>query len=147
MKNKKIKQFLFRDWYLCGGEYIRKGCRKVNVVEILYTQIWKWKNETWYMLKLFQEWRKGCLGGDKEEWGRGWIQLWYIVRTFVNVTMYPRYNNNIIKKIKIVIFLLYLCLLLWFACVFIIIWIWIPICYARALSEHGCWVWTLLGSF
>jgi hypothetical protein len=27
----------------------------------------------------------------------GWIQLWSIVRTFVNVTMYPQYNNNIMK--------------------------------------------------
>jgi hypothetical protein len=28
----------------------------------------------------------------------GWIQLWYIVRISVNVTMYPKYNN---KKLKI----------------------------------------------
>jgi hypothetical protein len=33
-------------------------------------------------------------GGDKGEWWRGWIQLLYIVRTFVNVTLYPQYNNN-----------------------------------------------------
>jgi hypothetical protein len=26
---------------------------------------------------------------DKGEWWREWIQLWYIVRTFVNATMYP----------------------------------------------------------
>jgi hypothetical protein len=41
------------------------------------------------MLELFQEW------GSKEQW-RGSIQLYYIVRTFVNVTMYPQYSNNII---------------------------------------------------
>jgi hypothetical protein len=29
---------------------------------------------------------------------REWIQLWYIVRSFVNATMYPQYNNNMIKK-------------------------------------------------
>jgi hypothetical protein len=40
-------------------------------------------------LKLFQEW------GNKGEWWRGWIQLWYTVRTFVNA---PQYNSNIIKK-------------------------------------------------
>jgi hypothetical protein len=34
--------------------------------------------------------------GDKGEWWRGWIQLWYVVRTFVNITMYPQYNNNMI---------------------------------------------------
>jgi hypothetical protein len=31
-------------------------------------------------------------GGDEGEWWRGWIQvwyIWYIVRTFVNVTTYP----------------------------------------------------------
>jgi hypothetical protein len=35
---------------------------------------------------------------EKWAWWRRWIQLWYIVTTFVNVTMYPKYNNNIIKK-------------------------------------------------
>jgi hypothetical protein len=27
------------------GEDIRKGYRKVNMVEMLYTHVWKWKNE------------------------------------------------------------------------------------------------------
>jgi hypothetical protein len=35
---------------------------------------------------------------DKGEWWRGWIQLWYTVRTFVNVTMCLLHNNN--KKIQ-----------------------------------------------
>jgi hypothetical protein len=30
----------------------------------------------------------------------GIIQLWYIVRTLVNVTMYPQYHNNMIIKKK-----------------------------------------------
>jgi hypothetical protein len=34
---------------------------------------------------------------NKGEWWNGWVQLWYIVRTFINVTMYPKYNNMIIK--------------------------------------------------
>jgi hypothetical protein len=38
-------------------------------------------------------------GGIKENDG-GWIQLWCIVTTFINVTMYPKYNNNMIIKIK-----------------------------------------------
>jgi hypothetical protein len=32
--------------------------------------------------------------------GGGWIQLWYIVRSFVNVTVYPQYSNNMILKIN-----------------------------------------------
>jgi hypothetical protein len=35
-------------------------------------------------------------GKNKGEWWRGWIQLeyiWYILRTFVNGTMYPQHNN------------------------------------------------------
>jgi hypothetical protein len=33
--------------------------------------------------------------GDKREWWRGWIQLWNVARTFVNVTMcYQHYNNK-----------------------------------------------------
>jgi hypothetical protein len=50
------------------------------------------QTEKWYLLKLFQEW-----GKDKGEWWRGWIQMWYIwyiVRTFVNATMYPQHNNK-----------------------------------------------------
>jgi hypothetical protein len=33
-------------------------------------------------------------GENKGEWWRGWIRLWYIVTTFVNVTMHTQYNNN-----------------------------------------------------
>jgi hypothetical protein len=36
--------------------------------------------------------------GDTGEWWRGWIELWYSVRTFVSVTVCPQYNNNIMKK-------------------------------------------------
>jgi hypothetical protein len=35
-------------------------------------------------------------GRTKGEWWREWIQLWYIVRTSVNTTMYP--STRIIKK-------------------------------------------------
>jgi hypothetical protein len=27
------------------GEDLRKGCRKVNIMEILRTRIWKWKEK------------------------------------------------------------------------------------------------------
>jgi hypothetical protein len=33
-------------------------------------------------------------GEDKGEEWRERIPLCYIVRTFINVTMYPQYNNN-----------------------------------------------------
>jgi hypothetical protein len=29
-------------------------------------------------------------GMDKGEWLKGWIQLWYIVRTFASVKIYPQ---------------------------------------------------------
>jgi hypothetical protein len=52
------------------------------------------KMEKWDLLKLFQEW-----GGGKGEWWSGWIKLIHGVSMFVNVTMYPQYNNNIIKHV------------------------------------------------
>jgi hypothetical protein len=39
-------------------------------------------------------------GVDKEEWWRGWIQIWFMVRTFVNVTLCPQYNHNMIIKMS-----------------------------------------------
>jgi hypothetical protein len=36
-------------------------------------------------------------GGGIKENDRG-VNLRYVVRTFVNVTMYPQYNNNMIIK-------------------------------------------------
>jgi hypothetical protein len=39
-------------------------------------------------------------GGDKEEWWREWIQLWYILRTLVKIAMYPQYNNNKKKNVE-----------------------------------------------
>jgi hypothetical protein len=41
----------------------------------------------------------GIWGGEiKENDGGGGIQLWYIVRTLVNVTVYTQYHNNMIIK-------------------------------------------------
>jgi hypothetical protein len=50
--------------------------------------------EKWDLLKLFQEWEEG----DKAEWLRGWIQLWYIIKTFITIPIYSQYNNNKLKK-------------------------------------------------
>jgi hypothetical protein len=33
-------------------------------------------------------------GGGQRRMMEGWIQLWYSVRNFVNITMYPQHNNN-----------------------------------------------------
>jgi hypothetical protein len=42
------------------------------------------------------------MGGGKGEWWRGWNHLWYILRDFVNVTMYLQYNNSKkYRKIKL----------------------------------------------
>jgi hypothetical protein len=57
-----------------------KGDRRVNMVQIQY------KNDT-------------CWNCSKNR-GEGWIQvwcIWYIVRTFVNTTMYPQPRNTIKK--------------------------------------------------
>jgi hypothetical protein len=34
-------------------------------------------------------------GEDKGEWWVGWIQPWYFVSTFVNITMHLQYSNII----------------------------------------------------
>jgi hypothetical protein len=39
------------------GEDIRKVCGWVNMMEILRTHVWKWKNETW--------WNYSRNGGEK----------------------------------------------------------------------------------
>jgi hypothetical protein len=40
-------------------------------------------------------------GRDRGEWWRAeWIQLQYIARIFVNVTLYLQYNNNKSKILK-----------------------------------------------
>jgi hypothetical protein len=44
-----------------GREDGGKGCRRMNMVQILCTHVCKWKNDT--LIKLFQEW-----GRDKGEW-------------------------------------------------------------------------------
>jgi hypothetical protein len=76
-----------------GGD-IRKGIWRVNMLEIFCTHVCKLKNKTC--------WNYPRNGGrdDKGEWWRGWIQLWYVVRTSVNVTMYSQYNNNKNKVLK-----------------------------------------------
>jgi hypothetical protein len=53
------------------------------MVEILCIHVWKWKNEAY--------WNYSKNGG--ENGGGGEL---YVVSTFVHVTMYPQYNNNII---------------------------------------------------
>jgi hypothetical protein len=84
--NRTVKQVLCRGWYQWEGKDVRKGCRRLNMVEILCTHIWKRKNKTFESIPGMGEGRESR------------IQLWYIVKTFVNVTMYPQYNKNITKR-------------------------------------------------
>jgi hypothetical protein len=74
------------------GEDIRKVFRRVNVVEILCTYVWKWKNEIC--------WNYSGMGRNGE---------WKIMIEGVNLTMMyctnfckchhvPQYNNNMILK-------------------------------------------------
>jgi hypothetical protein len=84
-ENWKVKQVLFGT---SGMEDVRKECRKMNIVEILGAYVWKWKNETcWNCSKNGERRMKENDGGEG-------TQLWYIVRTLVNVTIYPPSNNN-----------------------------------------------------
>jgi hypothetical protein len=53
--------------------------------------------------KLYTKWRKVSpeMGRDKGKWWRRWIQvwyIWYIVRTFVNATVYPYPAQNNLKR-------------------------------------------------
>jgi hypothetical protein len=43
----KAKQVLSGDWYQWEGGVIKKGCRRMNMVEILCTCVYKWKSETY----------------------------------------------------------------------------------------------------
>jgi hypothetical protein len=57
-------------------------------------------NGKWDLLKPFHEWGMG----NKGEWWRGITQLWYnwyIVRTFVNDTMYPHPTQFLKSNIKL----------------------------------------------
>jgi hypothetical protein len=61
-------------------------------VEILYTHIQKWKNETCWSYS----WNAG---GELKENNTGG-EFNYDIRSFVNVTVYPQYKNMIIKTKK-----------------------------------------------
>jgi hypothetical protein len=72
-------------------EDIRKGCRRMNVVDY-YVSMY----ENGKMKPVETVPRKGG-GGVKENDGGGKFN-YDTVRTFVNVTMYPQCNNMIRKK-------------------------------------------------
>jgi hypothetical protein len=47
-ENKRVEQIL-PEWggrLILVGEDVEKGCGRANVVELLYTHVCKWKNET-----------------------------------------------------------------------------------------------------
>jgi hypothetical protein len=74
-----------------------KRCGRVNIMQIVCTQVCKWKSETW--------WNYSRNGGreKKGQWWRGWIQvwhIWYIVKTFANATVYPHPAQKKKKKLE-----------------------------------------------
>jgi hypothetical protein len=76
------------DGYWWEDENIRKRSQRVNMVQIFCIHMCKWKKrETCWNYS--RNWGRR----DKGEWWREWIQLWYILRNFVNVTMYLQHNN------------------------------------------------------
>jgi hypothetical protein len=42
-ENKRAEQVLCGGWYQGDGEEVRKGCKRVNMVQIPCTHICKWK--------------------------------------------------------------------------------------------------------
>jgi hypothetical protein len=46
-ENRKVKQVLSGGWHQWEGEDVRKGCRRVNMVEYYVLMYEKWKNETY----------------------------------------------------------------------------------------------------
>jgi hypothetical protein len=68
-------------------EYVGRRCRRVNMVQILCAYLCSWKNETCWNYS-----RNGVRGIQENDGGVN--SIWYIVRTFVNVTMYSQHNNN-----------------------------------------------------
>jgi hypothetical protein len=91
MENRKVKWVLSGGWHQWEGEDIRKGCRR-----------WIWWKYYILCMKMKKEtccnYSKNRRRRNKGERWRGWIQFWYIVRTFVNVTMYP--HTTVRKKKK-----------------------------------------------
>jgi hypothetical protein len=74
-----------------GGWYQWKGgghLERVKEGEYYVLMNENGKNETC--------WNSSGMGvrEDKGKWWRGWIKLWYIIGTFVNVTMYLQCNNK-----------------------------------------------------
>jgi hypothetical protein len=46
MENRRAEQVLSGEFVPVGGGGVGKGCRRVNMVQILCTHVCKWKNET-----------------------------------------------------------------------------------------------------
>jgi hypothetical protein len=75
--------------------YIKKMAFLFKIVIHLFpcdSSMYLWMNLNWFISSIWNYPRNGGEGVEGE-W-RGWIQLWHIVRTFVNVTMYPQHNNK-----------------------------------------------------
>jgi hypothetical protein len=71
------------------GENTWKGCGKLNIVEILCAHVCKWKNVTcWnYSKNVGEEEKRRMMEGVNSV-------EWYIVRNFVTIMIYSKYNNN-----------------------------------------------------
>jgi hypothetical protein len=73
------------------GEGYKESVKEGEYGGILCTQVCKWKNETC--------WNSSRNGGRITKTMEGWLQLWYIIPSFVNVTIYLKYKNKR-KRIK-----------------------------------------------
>jgi hypothetical protein len=84
-QDRNENQVLSRDWYQC-----KRGGYKERVWEGKYSgnimYLWMQMENHMRSVETVQEWGEGRI---KES--DGGVNLCYIVRTFVNVTMYPEY--------------------------------------------------------
>jgi hypothetical protein len=71
------------------GQVVGKECGRVNMVQILCSQVCKCKTDSC--------WNYSRNGGIKQSGGKGLIQVWYVwyvVRTFINVTVYLQHAQQ-----------------------------------------------------
>jgi hypothetical protein len=83
---RRQNRFCLGSWSQWEGENIRKGSPRVKLVEICCTQV----NGKMRPVETIP----GVREGEIKKNGGGVNSIWYVVRTFANVTMYPLYSNN-----------------------------------------------------
>jgi hypothetical protein len=82
-----------------GGEEVGKWCGRVNIVQILCTHVFKWKNDTcWnYSRNGEGQWRRMI------EWGKFKYDIWYI-KNFCECTPTQHNKKSKMKKGSVILY-------------------------------------------